>query len=232
MFVKRVFYAKKFATYQYVSVVLISLGVSLFMGMKESKKGENIANSWFGVGLVIFNLLLDGFTNSTQDDLFVRFKELTSKQLMFGMNIASAFWMTIYLLYEGEEFRSGIELLKERPVILKDVLLFCIAGSVGQMFIFHTLENFGSRTLVTVNVTRKMFSILLSVFWFSHGIGLNQWLAVVLVFAGILLESGMKSKAIHVPTEESVVVEVTLSKTKKKKNKNKKKNNKKKRKTH
>ena len=181
---------------------MISIGVSLFMAFK---KGEG-SNSWFGVGLVIFNLFLDGYTNSKQDNLFVKFKNLTSKQLMFGMNAASAIWMFLYLLYEGHELYDGIVLLENHPLILIDVLLFCIAGAVGQIFIFHTLEHFGSRTLVTVNVTRKMLSILLSVFWFRHGVSVTQWCAVGLVFAGILLESSMKSKSVKKPAEETVLL--------------------------
>eukprot|EP00834_Sanchytrium_tribonematis_P006979 NODE_572_length_5896_cov_0.685872.p4 type:complete len:215 gc:universal NODE_572_length_5896_cov_0.685872:4177-4821(+) len=206
MFVSRVFFQRKFALYQYLSVVLISLGVSLFMFLQSNKKKDDVNNSWFGVGLVLFNLFLDGFTNSKQDNLFVKHKALTSKQLMFGMNAASAVWMLLYLLYEGGELYDGLQLLQQHPKILVDVLSFCVAGAIGQIFIFHTLENFGSRTLVTVNVTRKMFSILLSVFWFAHGVNLSQWLAVALVFGGILLESLMKSKAVEVRKEENVTV--------------------------
>ena len=175
------------------------------MMLSKSKSKEDHANSWFGVALVIFNLLLDGFTNSKQDNLFITFKELTSKQMMFGMNIASAVWMLIYLIYENNELYQGLHTLQQHPAILTDVLLFCVVGAVGQIFIFQTLENFGSRTLVTVNVTRKMFSILLSVFWFSHGVSFEQWVAVVLVFSGILLESGMKSRAVSQRTEEQVM---------------------------
>eukprot|EP00835_Amoeboradix_gromovi_P001886 NODE_96_length_21330_cov_0.419858.p7 type:complete len:215 gc:universal NODE_96_length_21330_cov_0.419858:15689-15045(-) len=207
MFVSRVFFGRKFALYQYLSVVMISVGVSLFMTFKKQKENEEGSNSWFGIFLVLLNLFLDGFTNSKQDNLFVVHKNLTSKQLMFGMNVSSAVWMILYLIYEQKELNEGLGLLLAHPAILSDVLLFCIAGAVGQIFIFHTLENFGSRTLVTVNVTRKVFSILLSVFWFNHGISGYQWMAVAFVFAGILLESGMKSMAVKVRIEEPVSME-------------------------
>ena len=56
-----------------------------------------------------------------------------------------------------------------------------------------TLESFGSLVLVTVTVTRKMFSILLSVVWFGHHLSLGQWCSVGLVFVAIVWESSGKA---------------------------------------
>jgi len=39
--------------------------------------------------------------------------------------------------------------------------------------------------LVTVTVTRKMLTMILSVVWFGHSLGLKQWAGVGLVFGGI-----------------------------------------------
>jgi UDP-galactose transporter B1 len=75
------------------------------------------------------------------------------------------------------------------PESIYDILLFGLFGSIGQLFIFYTLERFGSLILVTVNVTRKMFSMLLSIFWFNHSMSTGQWLAVLTVFGGIGLDA-------------------------------------------
>ncbi|KAJ3365855.1 UDP-galactose transporter, partial [Kappamyces sp. JEL0680] len=80
------------------------------------------------------------------------------------------------------------------PAIVYDILLYTLAGAIGQCFIFLTLESFGSIVLVTVTVTRKMFSILLSVFWFGHVLTLGQWASVGLVFVAIAWEAAGKSK--------------------------------------
>lgn len=48
--------------------------------------------------------------------------------------------------------------------------------------------------LVMVTVTRKLFTMLLSVVVFEHRLTKGQWLGVGVVFAGIGVEAGMKRK--------------------------------------
>lgn len=52
-----------------------------------------------------------------------------------------------------------------------------------------TLSIFGSLLLVTVTVTRKMLTMIISVLWFGHSLNGMQWLGVGLVFGGIGIES-------------------------------------------
>lgn len=53
----------------------------------------------------------------------------------------------------------------------------------------HTLSTFSSVLLVTVTVTRKMFTMILSVVAFGHRLSEMQWLGVALVFGGIGVEA-------------------------------------------
>jgi solute carrier family 35 (UDP-galactose transporter), member B1 len=53
----------------------------------------------------------------------------------------------------------------------------------------HTLSTFSSVLLVTVTVTRKMFTMILSVVAFGHRLSQMQWLGVGLVFGGIGVEA-------------------------------------------
>ena len=60
-----------------------------------------------------------------------------------------------------------------------------------------TLSIFGSLLLVTVTVTRKMFTMIISVVWFGHVLTKGQYLGVGLVFGGIGIEAelGKREKA-------------------------------------
>jgi len=73
------------------------------------------------------------------------------------------------------------------------VLAFCACGAIGQLFIYATLERFSSLLLVTVTVTRKMLTMLLSVLWFGHRLGGGQWMGVGFVFGGIAAEAYVQS---------------------------------------
>ena len=107
------------------------------------------------------------------------------------MNGFSFVLMGIYLAVNpwSSELSDGMRFIQVHPDVLRDILIFSVAGSLGQLFIFYMLERFGSLSLVTVTVTRKMFSILLSVFLFGHTIGISQWMAVGVVFLGIGLDA-------------------------------------------
>lgn len=48
--------------------------------------------------------------------------------------------------------------------------------------------------LVTVTVTRKMVTMVLSVFAFGHSLSQMQYLGVGLVFGGIAVEAGINMK--------------------------------------
>ncbi|KAG0052702.1 UDP-galactose transporter [Gryganskiella cystojenkinii] len=202
MLMNIVLYRRKFPLYKYVCVILITLGVSGFMLLapldehKASKKGA-VNSSLYGLFLVAINLTLDGVTNSTQDQIFHRFK-VSGQQMMCFMNLFMSAFMTGWLLFFGllhgptSELSMALQFVKTHPAILQDIILFSICGAVGQCFIFYTLEQYGSLSLVTVTVTRKLFTILLSVVAYGHKLNPQQWIMVAVVFSGIGLEAYVK----------------------------------------
>merc|ERR1712093_483164 len=68
----------------------------------------------------------------------------------------------------SNELSSSLAFIASHPSVRLDILLFGLTGAVGQIFIFVTLSLYGSLTLVTITVTRKMVTMLLSVFVFDH----------------------------------------------------------------
>lgn len=179
MFMNWVLYRKTFPMYKYVVVGLITLGVSSFMLLHPQETGHkgSSTNSLWGLLLLGINLLMDGTTNSTQDTLFTRFN-VSGVCMMFYMNLFSSGLMFLFLLIDpfgSSQLGVGVAFIQSHPLVLRDILVFSLTGGLGQLFIFYTLQRFGSLSLVTVTVTRKMFSILLSVFWFGHSINFAQW---------------------------------------------------------
>jgi len=187
-----VLYGKRYQWYQYLSVALITGGVSMFMLVKPSK-GEGVSsNSLIGVALVLFNLFLDGFTNSTEEEIRDH-KKVSAGQLMFFYNFAQVILVLAFLLTPAtSQLYDAIVFLTNHPQALQDILLFVFCNATGQLFIFLTIELFDSLTLVTITVTRKLFTILMSVVIYGHNILPLQWLSVAVVFTGIALESFFK----------------------------------------
>jgi solute carrier family 35 (UDP-galactose transporter), member B1 len=194
MMMNIILYRKKFPLYKYFVVCLITAGVSSFMLLQpiSEKKKTVSSNSLYGIMLLMTNLLIDGITNSTQDQVFHKFN-ISGQQMMVFMNLFSGSFMLTYLLLPiSSELNDAIEFCTEYPEILKDILLFGLCGAVGQCFIFFALQHFGSLYLISITVTRKLFTMLLSIFWFDHRLSIGQWFAIGLVFSGIGIETYAK----------------------------------------
>ena len=197
MAVQVLLYRKRYPLYKYASVALITLGIFMFFLNQPEKEGKAVSNSLWGVFLVVLNLLLDGFTNSTEDVIFKEHRT-SATQLMFFLNLAQAFLMILWLLNPwNSELFDVLSFFSSYPESLYDLVVFSLAGALGQTIIFFTLEQFGSLTLVTITVTRKLFSIVLSVISFGHSLSSVQQVCVLVVFLGIFLESFLKDKNHH-----------------------------------
>ncbi|KAL7748558.1 UDP-galactose transporter [Sorochytrium milnesiophthora] len=190
---------RSFPRHQYLAVALVTVGVSAFMLLHDQETAstkKQASNSMWGLFLLSINLIVDGITNSTQDSIF-KATRVTGQQMMVMMNALSTVLTTAYLLspFSSNELSNAASFISGHPRITYDIMLFSLCGATGQVFIFHTLSRFGSLSLVTITVTRKMFSIILSVLQYDHHITTAQWAAVLVVFAGIAVEAyGKKPK--------------------------------------
>lgn len=208
-------FRKRYPLYKYAVILLVTVGVATFTlhhptsSKKKSNKLEG--SSSFGLFLLSINLLLDGLTNTTQDHIFSSpklYSKFTGPQMMVAQNVLSTILMSCYLFLiphisssllpllplpvppsQTNELSSALAFLSRHPHAAKDVLAFAACGAIGQLFIFYTLAHFSSLLLVTVTVTRKMLTMLLSVLWFGHRLTSGQWLGVGLVFGGIGAEA-------------------------------------------
>lgn len=217
MLMNIVLYRRKFPLHKYLVVAMVTTGIWGFMAFKEAsphaKKGIE-TSSMLGLGLLGMNLLLDGVVNATQDEVFHKFK-IEGPQMMLFMNIFSTIITSIVLVFptsltpailvpDSPASATGgshlnaltavISFISTHPTVTQDIILFSFAGAVGQLFIFLTLSVYGSLTLVTITVTRKMFTMLLSVFMFDHSLNLKQWASVGVVFGAVALEAELKRR--------------------------------------
>ncbi|KAI0527784.1 solute carrier family 35 member B1 [Xylaria bambusicola] len=217
MFLHITVFRKRYPLYKYMVVAAVTAGVAVFT-LHSGKKGKSHGsgsskeekNSAWGLLLLGINLLFDGLTNSTQDYIFTSFQPYTGPQMMCANNLMSMLVMVAYLVLSpwlvhtgvGEwlgmdiagsagELEDALAFMARHPGVWSDILGFAACGAVGQVFIFYTLSTFSSVLLVTVTVTRKMFTMILSVVAFGHRLTRMQVLGVGLVFGGIGAEAAI-----------------------------------------
>lgn len=199
MLVHFVLYRTKFPPHKYMVAGMVTLGVTVFTLAHSSSKKQSIndGNTLLGMSQLLFSMLLDGFTNSTQDQIFKlrsKTQKVTGALLMSILNIFVFVLTVVYIVifkFESEALYT-YNFVRQYPQAMFDILAFSVFGAVGQVFVFVILEKFDSLILVTATVTRKMISMILSVFLFGHSLNISQWLGVFLVFGGIGYESYLK----------------------------------------
>lgn len=213
---------KRYPAKDYAAVALITVGVAAF-SMKPGKGGgkggggeeEEGAALKLVAGLLLVggNLLLSGMTSAYQDKINDKYPALTPFYMMQLIN----FWISVLsfaflggawaVLGAGSELSQALTFCATHPEALKDLVWYGVCGAVGQLFIFYIINEFGSLTNTIVTVTRKFFSILISVVAFGHQMALMQWVGVSLVFAGLsvnIVDKIMKNKNKNQP-KKSVV---------------------------
>jgi solute carrier family 35 (UDP-galactose transporter), member B1 len=164
-------YRRKFAPHKYLVVLMVTAGITVFMGLGDEKKGKakiHHANAdaktpyadLIGITYLLINLALDGAVNSTQDEIFAR-HQVTGQQMMFWINVfctaISTFLSVLPLPYipiihpstDGRtELAGALAFVRTHPSIIVSLAQFAFTGALGQLFIFETLQHFGSLTLV------------------------------------------------------------------------------------
>ncbi|KAG2152993.1 UDP-galactose transporter [Suillus bovinus] len=216
MLMNFVMYRRRFAPHKYIVVAMVTAGISVFMGFgnekpsKASSNGEQGSYSQLiGILYLVINLILDGAVNSTQDEMFARYK-VTGQQMMFWINLFCTLLTTtlgtlplphIPVLHPSSglqsEFANAIGFIRTHPSVIIPLVQFSLTGALGQLFIFETLQHFGSLTLVMITLTRKMFTMVLSVIVYDHKLTLGQWAGAGIVFGGISVEAWVKRKEVH-----------------------------------
>jgi UDP-galactose transporter B1 len=210
MIIGVIFFGNKYPWYKYVSVLMLCAGIAMFSSAgkrKPDSQSLDMGRQIFGIFLVGCNLFLDGYTNNQQDFIFKRDK-VTSFQMMKYVNLWQSVLLSLYLIIfwfifgENSELSQAYAIISQCEELRYDIFIFCLCASVGQFLVFSVMKEFGSLVWVTVSITRKLVTILISVFAFNHAISSTQWFGVVLVFAGMCLEVYMSNgeKKVKPPT--------------------------------
>jgi len=184
----------KYSTREYLQVASI-IGGTAIVSMGK-KKGGSSSSSMLGVAYIVLSLILDGVTAGFQKRLKKETAEAgvkpTPYDFMYWTNLFMWVTATVIALILGE-FTTGLLFCTKNPEILSAIVKFALCSAVGQSFIFYTIANFDPLILSTVTTTRKIFSVLLSIFLKGHSLSTTGWSGIALACVGILSE--MQAKA-------------------------------------
>jgi len=184
------------ATYtvrEYLQVAAI-IGGTAIVSMGK-KKGGGAENSVMGVVFIVASLVLDGVTAGFQKRLKAETAKAGVKPKPYDFMFWTNFFMfiTAVLVAGGKgEVTSGVDYCTNNPEIMSKIVKFSLCSAIGQSFIFYTIANFDPLILATVTTTRKVFSVLLSIFLKGHSLSGTGWAGIALACSGIIAEMQAK----------------------------------------
>ena len=184
----------KYSMREYLQVAAI-IGGTAIVSLGKKKKASGSSSS-LGVAFIILSLVLDGVTAGFQK----RLKSETAKVGVKPKPYDFMFWTNLFMCLTAiviavplGEVQSGLAFCAGNPEIFTKIIKFAICSAVGQSFIFYTIANFDPLVLSTVTTTRKIFSVLLSIFLKGHALSLMGWSGIGLATSGILSELQAKT---------------------------------------
>ncbi|XP_064102263.1 adenosine 3'-phospho 5'-phosphosulfate transporter 1-like isoform X1 [Macrobrachium nipponense] len=177
---------KKYEYFEYVTAILISAGMTMFLlGSTESKSGSDNSTTISGVIILAGYMAFDAFTSNWQGELFSQHK-MTSLQMMCGVNLFSCL-LTVTSLTQQGSFGPSLSFMFTYPTFFWDCLILAVCSASGQLFIFHTIAVFGPVVFVIIMTIRQGLAILLSCILYSHPVTVLGILGIILVFIAIFM---------------------------------------------
>jgi len=185
----------RYSLREYLQVIAIIGGTAL-VSMDKPKHGVSSPSTAIGLFFISLSLAMDGITGGVQKRLKSEMARANKSPLpydfMFFTNCYMMITATLVAAVLGE-FTSGIEYISTNPDILYLIIKFSICSAVGQSFIFYTISHFDPLVCSTATTTRKIFSVLLSIFLKGHSLSVQGWSGICLACSGIISEITPKS---------------------------------------
>lgn len=154
---------------------------------------ETANAKWTGVMLLCFYLFFDSFTSQFQSRMFQRHLDLSIVELMFATSAFSTVLSAITLIHT-HELSPALSFIGQHKEIHLHFFMFSICSTIGQLFIFYTIKNFGAVVFALIMTTRILLSITLSCILYGHQVTAPGYLGLALVVGAVLYRIKRKAE--------------------------------------
>ena len=200
--------------YDYFVAVVIGIGIALFMRSTDELtfatdaygNDEAVNAKWTGVMLLCLFLVFDSFTSQFQSRMFQRHPQMSMVELMLATSAFSTVlsWIT---LVHTRELSAALEFVYQHSEIHFHFFAFSCCSTIGQLFIYYTIKNFGAVVFTIIMTTRILLSIALSVVLYGHPVSGLGFLGLCLVMAAVLYRIKRKAEGTQLIKWQGIVDE-------------------------
>lgn len=112
----------------------------------------------------------------------------------------------MYDYFNRESFSQNVSTYIKSEVLIFDLLKIYFFATLGQVVVFKIIESEGPLALSIYTGTRKVLTILISIFWFDKSLTLIQIIAVALGLFVLVIEIFEKDKGKDNEENKNVMV--------------------------
>ncbi|KAL3874713.1 hypothetical protein ACJMK2_037688 [Sinanodonta woodiana] len=178
---------KSYGYDEYITALMISVGVSLFLLTSGEENHRSTITTISGLILLIGYMAFDSFTSNWQDEIFNQYR-MSSIQMMAGVNMFSCLLTSVSLIEQGG-FVDSLAFMARNPAFIIHSVMISLSSACGQLFIFYTIEKFGAVTFTIIMTLRQALAILLSCVIYGHPVTIIGFLGVFIVFVALFLKT-------------------------------------------
>ncbi len=133
------------------------------------------------------SVVVDAFFSDSQAYSKATFKP-TANQLFACTNFFSFVFCLCFSIFVERSFVASITFIVNYPLALGYILVIGALQVLGQISIYYIVSNFKQHIFPLISTTRKILTVILSIFVFNHYINQYQWIAIGIVFCGMFYE--------------------------------------------
>lgn len=108
----------------------------------------------------------------------------TSNHLLTASNLFAFIIIFLVSLFSGSLLPS-LSFCWRHPSVLTDILIISCLQVVGQIAIYFVVSNFKQHVYPLISTTRKIVTIVLSIFMYNHHINYQQWFSIFVIVSAM-----------------------------------------------
>ena len=139
-----------------------------------------------GYLLLGISVVVDALFSDSQAYSKAEFKP-TANQLFTVTNFYSFLFCILVALIQ-QSFIPSIKFLINYPSALLILGGIGVLQVFGQISIYYIVANFKQHIFPLISTTRKILTVIFSIYWFGHDVNGSQWVAIGIVFSGMFYE--------------------------------------------
>lgn len=185
--------------YDYIVSLVIGVGITMFMSSSDELSfgtdiyGGQASQAWTGVLLLFLFLFFDSFTGQWQSRMFQRHKDLSMVELVFATSAFSTVLSFVTLVHTNE-LGPALNFVYRHSEIHLHFFMFSICSTIGQIFIFYTIKNFGAVVFTLIMTARILLSIAVSCVLYEHKVSATGFLGLMCVSGAVLYRIKRKTE--------------------------------------